>query len=97
MENVSQVNFLIPVSTHPPFQNGWPVTVGGLIDSNPALGDLDNDGDLEVIFGSFDTMVYAFHHNGTPVNGWPRSLETIVAASPTLINLESNGNPKLFL
>lgn len=37
----------------------------------PAAGDIDNDGDLEIIFGSADKRIYALHHNGTLVNGFP--------------------------
>lgn len=39
--------------------------------STPALGDLDVDGDLEIVFGSFDKRVYALHHNGQLVSGFP--------------------------
>ena len=39
--------------------------------STPALGDLDGNGDLEIVIGGFDTRIYAFHHNGAPVAGFP--------------------------
>ena len=39
--------------------------------ATPALGDLDKDGDLEIVFGSFDKSVYALHHNGSLVAGFP--------------------------
>jgi hypothetical protein len=39
--------------------------------SSPALGDLDNDGDLEIVTASFDKRIYAWHHDGTLVAGFP--------------------------
>lgn len=39
--------------------------------SAPALGDLDADGDLEVVAAAMDRHVYAWHHDGTPVDGFP--------------------------
>src|SRR5439155_22619811 len=40
--------------------------------SQPAVGDLDTTyPGLELVVGSSDTHVYAFHADGTPVPGWP--------------------------
>ena len=39
--------------------------------STPALGDLDGNGDLEIVIGGFDTRIYAYHHNGQLVAGFP--------------------------
>ncbi len=39
--------------------------------STPALGDLDNNGDLEIVIGGFDARIYAYHHTGELVAGFP--------------------------
>ncbi len=39
--------------------------------SSAALGDIDGDGDLEIIWEGEDRRIHAYHHNGSAVNGWP--------------------------
>lgn len=62
--------------------SGWPVITGGNMPAPPALGDLDRDGDLEVVIGCGSegdsypapcTFLYAWHGNGAPVSGFPIS------------------------
>ncbi|MCB0013824.1 MAG: VCBS repeat-containing protein [Anaerolineales bacterium] len=54
--------------------------------SSPALGDLDNDGDLEIVAGGFDKRIYAYHHNGNLMSGWTAD-SALLHRFPTWPNL----------
>ncbi len=47
--------------------------VGRALAGGAVLGNLDAsaDGSLEILAGSFDRHIYAWHADGTPVRGWP--------------------------
>ena len=70
---------------------GWPVTTGNTVESSPALGDLDGDGQLEVVVGSYDGKIYALNHDGKNVPGWPVTTGNVVWSSPALGDIDGDG------
>ena len=52
-------------STNPVQAEGWPITMAVETVSSPVVGDIDGDGDFEIIQG--DDKIYAWHHNGVEV------------------------------
>jgi hypothetical protein len=63
----------------------------------PAIDDLDDDGDLEVVIGADDNNVYAWHHDGTAVAGWPKSTGGEIESSPALGDLERDGQMEVVI
>jgi hypothetical protein len=64
-----------PVSTNPEFSKPEDRNENNVLDRGifaaPVLGDLDQDGKLDIVVGAMDQRVYAWKGDGTPVNGWP--------------------------
>lgn len=72
--------------------------------STPALGDLDGDGDLDMICGNEDGRLALFRNTGTPSNpvftltdGFFLGLDLDFNASPVLVDIDHDGDLDLFV
>jgi len=75
---------------------GFPVSAAHDLTA-ASVGDLDGDGQLEIVAGSFvasgspTDYVYAWHANGTPVVGFPVTTAGSVKVPPALADLDADG------
>jgi hypothetical protein len=63
----------------PSWVPGFPVRIGPGGESQPALADLDADGDLDIVFGDTDGFVHALDPaTGHELPGWPATTDPTV-------------------
>lgn len=77
---------------------GWPVdlsaadnTQSTLARLSPALADLDGDGKLEVVIGTYINGLHVLRYDGTPLPGWPVSDPVKVVNSAAVGDLDGDG------
>ncbi len=60
--------------------------------SSPALADIDGDGELEIIVGTNEGMLYVFNEDATRVAGFPTAAEDHIRSSPAVADLDGDGS-----
>ncbi len=74
---------------------GWPVSLSYNAQGAPSYGDIDGDGQGEIVLGTSNFIgnagaVYAFEKNGTPVTGFPIS-HGATSRTIVLADLDNDG------
>ena len=71
---------------------GTPDGYCGHVFATPAIGDIDGDGKLDVVFASWDFQIWAVDRFGEPLSGFPVNNDDSVWSSPALFDLDSDGD-----
>lgn len=96
--NESAASSVQSASTNPPALNGFPIPMGRTTPSSPAIGDLERDGQLDVVIGS--DFLYAWHADGHGVvdadgsertSGDFTTVGTYYACAPAITDLDNDG------
>lgn len=62
----------------------------------PILADVDNDAEIEIIFGStIEAKIYALNMNGTKVFGFPLQIDEPLQGSPCVADVDNNGKNEI--
>jgi hypothetical protein len=76
-------------------RTGWPRYAEGDFESSPVVGDIDGDGEMEVVIGCTDDMVYAWNTDGTRLQGWPRRVTSEVYSGPAICDVDRDGDVEI--
>jgi len=88
-----------PVDTGPPLSEDWEEIENN--QPNPAVADLDGDGEMEVIYSSYDGRVHAFWLDKTEHGNWPYSVYDAgegfyrFASEPVVADLNGDGQAEV--
>jgi hypothetical protein len=81
--------------------SGWPQVLMEMPGS-PAVADIDNDGEFEIVAGTFEGPVgpdpfflYAWENDGNVINGFPVALSGVIKSTPAIGDLDDDGSKEI--
>lgn len=84
--------------------SGWPVYTTQIIQSSPAIVDLNGDGYLDIVVGTGTYYpgagghkMYAFDRFGNNLPGWPTPTTGNMPNSPAIADLTGDGRPEVIM
>ncbi len=107
-QNESILSDSIMSASNPPLLTGWPAYIGPggysvhsnrcfYDKSSPAVGDIDGDGNNEIIIASNDNRIYAYNKDGSYVKGWPIDIGYRLENSPAVCDLNNDGKDEIIV
>jgi hypothetical protein len=79
----------------PNLEHGFPLPVGGIGRTPPAIANVDADPFGEIVFATEEGLVYVVNHDGTMVDGWPVDLSEDIAWDAPVAVGDLNGDDDL--
>lgn len=99
VQDAEEISGFISSSRSFPELPGWPIKTPGAVTANLTIGDIDNDGDKEVLFPLSSGDFYALNYNGEVKNGWPITTPyepSSGMASTSLIDIDGDLDLEIF-
>lgn len=73
----------------------WSHGTGGFITAIPAIGNLDDDPEAEIVVGGYDRKIYVLNHDSTDMNGFPLNTGQNIKAGVALADLNADGKDEI--
>ncbi|RKX26519.1 MAG: hypothetical protein DRP45_03350 [Candidatus Zixiibacteriota bacterium] len=87
---IDSINFVLASA----FADGWPRDLTGRAALSAACADLDNDGQKEIIVGTWSGL-NVFHSNGEPLDSFPALPETDLRCIPAVYDVDRDGEKEI--
>jgi len=89
----------VPIDLGAPLSLDWNIIENAA--PNPALGDLDGDGEKEIVYADFSGRVHAFWLDGSEHGLWPLAIHTggpyRFASEPAIVDLDNDGSAEVLV
>ena len=69
--------------------SGFPITIGEKIKRGVALADFNNNGKVDIVFGTDSENIYLVYDDGTIANGFPFEGDGDFRAEPTILDIST--------
>ncbi len=77
---------------------GWPYQTNSTVYDTPGIGDLNGDGQPDIVVGDYQGYVYAISTNGSALDGWPVKISTEhISSSPAIADLDNQTGPEVLI
>lgn len=82
--------------------DNWPISYTCGSASSPSVGDIDGDGELEIVIGNAryldrPAQIWAWSRDGTRVEGFPTGEFETINCAPTLVDLDRDGGLEILI